>query len=278
MSGATAKGSSIEFSQHVHGHLFGMTLNLDTIWATVVAGLIVIGLGLWARAKLTRNPDDQVPSKVQLIWEAVVNEVNTQVEANLGRLHPVAVPLAVSLFLVILIANWLEIIPSEPDGVHLLPAPTADTNFTFAMAITTMITVWIYGIRSQGLRAYLKHFTQPYLIMTPLNILEELVKPFTLALRLFGNIFAGSLMISIIGSLPVFFVVPANAIWKAFDTMFLGAIQAFIFGLLTIIYFGMAGGHGQHEEEEEHATSAQVSKDEYEDVPRKEPQVVGQPS
>jgi F-type H+-transporting ATPase subunit a len=121
-----------------------------------------------------------------------------------------------------------------------------------------MVGVWIYGIRSKGLRGYLKHFLEPYPILLPLNIIEELVKPLTLALRLFGNIFAGGIMISLIAVLlPKWVNWLPNVIWKLFDTLFLGAIQAFIFALLTVLYFGLAGaGHGDEEHEHGSKTPA----------------------
>jgi F-type H+-transporting ATPase subunit a len=254
--------------EHPEWHAFGMTFNADTIWTTAIAGTLVVLLGFMARHYLTKDEADHVPSKVQLIWEGVVGEVNTQVEDNLGRVHPLVVPLAVSLFFFILIANWLELIPSEPTKhIHVLPAPTSDTNLTYAMAILVMVGVWGFGIRQKGLKGYLRHFLEPYPILLPLNVLEELVKPITLALRLFGNIFAGGILLALIaglidwkiGGFPIgggfewFF----NIIWKLFD-MFIGAIQAFIFSLLTVLYFGMAGaGHADHDDQaHDHAADA----------------------
>ena len=128
------------------------------------------------------------------------------------------------------------------------------------MAFIVIVGVWTFGIRQKGLKGYLKHFLEPYPILLPLNILEELVKPITLALRLFGNIFAGGIMIALIGGLvslapgniPVGGLIAGvlSVIWKLFDTMFLGALQAFIFALLTVLYFGMAGaGHEEHDDE-----------------------------
>jgi F-type H+-transporting ATPase subunit a len=248
----SSESSSIEIGEHVTTTAFGMTFNLDTIWATIVAGALVVVLGLVARNYLTKDSEDHVPSKVQLLWEAVVNEVNSQVEDNLGRVHPLAAPLAVALFFFILFANWLELIPSEWNHAtgHLLPAPTADTNLTYALAAITIISVWVYGIRQKGVKGYFKHFLEPYPWMLPLELLQELIKPITLALRLFGNIFAGGIMLSLIALIPWYFGMPvANVVWKLFD-MFIGLIQAFIFALLTVLYFAMAGGKaGEHDEE-----------------------------
>ena len=168
-------------------------------------------------------------------------------------MHPYAAPLAISLFFFILFANWLELLPlkvNEHD--HLLVVPTADTNLTYALAAVTIISVWAYGIRQKGLKGYLKHFFEPFPVMFPLNLLEELIKPITLALRLFGNIFAGGIMLALIGLMPFYIVWAPNLLWKAFGGA-IAVIQAFIFALLTVLYFAMAGaGHGDEHDEHEH--------------------------
>jgi F-type H+-transporting ATPase subunit a len=108
---------------------------------------------------------------------------------------------------------------------------------------------------------------EPYPILLPLELLQDLLKPITLALRLFGNIFAGGIMIALIGSLvsiaplhiPLggLFAVILTVVWKLFDTVFLGGLQAFIFALLTVLYFGMAGsGHEEHDTEDHEQASA----------------------
>ena len=241
-------GSTIEIGHHVQREFAGMTFNIDTIFSTFVAGGIVLIMGLILRSRLAK-PHDHVPSKLQLIWESVVGEVNRQVEDNLGRVHPYVAPLAISLFFFILIANWLELVPSKlnEDGPHLLSAPTADTNLTYALAAITIVSVWVYGIRTKGAKGFFRHFMEPFPVLLPLNILEELVKPITLALRLFGNIFAGGIMLALIGLIPIWAAWLPNILWKAFD-MFIGGIQAFIFALLAVLYFAMAGaGHDEHE-------------------------------
>ena len=93
--------STIEIGHHVEREFLGMTWNLDTIWTTVIAGSIVLFLGFWARKQLTKDTEDHVPTKLQLIWEAVVSEVTTQVEANLGKVNPFVVPLAVAFTMAI---------------------------------------------------------------------------------------------------------------------------------------------------------------------------------
>ncbi|HSV37316.1 MAG TPA: F0F1 ATP synthase subunit A [Nocardioidaceae bacterium] len=254
----------IQIGHHVERHFLGMTWNLDTIWTTLIAGGLVLILGFVARRQLTKDTADHVPTKIQILWEAIVGEVNKQVEDNLGRVHPLVVPLAVSLFFFILFANWLELLPTKiNEHLHLTPAPTADTNLTYAMAIMVMVGVWGFGIQQKGLKGYLKHFLEPFPILLPLNILEELTKPITLALRLFGNIFAGGIMLSLITLIPIYALWAPNLLWKVFD-MFIGGIQAFIFALLTVLYFAMAGAghdHDDHAEHEEHDKSDKNDKE-----------------
>jgi F-type H+-transporting ATPase subunit a len=108
--------------------------------------------------------------------------------------------------------------------------------------------VQIYSIRILGLRGFLRRFTKPFemapvvrALFVPLNVIEELVKPITLSLRLFGNIFAGEVMIFLLTTkFPVWASWIPVVVWKFFDVFFVGSIQAFIFMLLTVIYFGMA--------------------------------------
>jgi F-type H+-transporting ATPase subunit a len=262
MSAAVTSGvwaADIQIGHHVERHFLGMTFNMDTIWTTLIAGAIVLGLGFWARAQLTRQADDHVPTKLQIMWEAVIDQVQTQVEDNLGKVNRTVVMIAVAEFFFILVCNWLEMIPSEPNkDWHFLPSPTADTNLTYAMAVMVMIGVWTYGIREKGAKGYFSHFLQPFPFLLPLNIIEEITKPISLALRLFGNIFAGGILLALIGSLTAWSIgaIPVGGVlsvlfailWKLFD-MAIGLIQAFIFALLTVLYFGMAGaGHDEHDE------------------------------
>lgn len=123
-------------------------------------------------------------------------------------------------------------------------APTADVNLTYALGL--IISIWSIatGIRLRGTRSYLSHLKEPYVFLAPINVLEELIKPFTLALRLFGNIFAGTVMLLIFTLLPAYILWLPNVGWKIFD-LFIGLIQAFIFALLTLLYFGTAIGEAE---------------------------------
>lgn len=232
MSSARPVAIDINPGEHVEWHLFGVTLNGDTIMGTLIAGAIIIGLGLLVR----RSASTREPGKLQLSYEAVVEGVEAQVEESIGvKTAPFVIPLAMTLFLFILVANWIALVPT---GHHpeYVPPPASDVNLTYALALTVVLWMHIVGIRKKGFRGYYHHLFQPYWFMFPINLVEELAKPITLALRLFGNIFSGVIMVSLIAAFPAFLLWLPDIIWKIFDA-FIGLIQAFIFALLTVLYF-----------------------------------------
>jgi len=236
---------TIEIGRHVTRTIFGSPVNIDDLFSVVLAGLVIVALGLWLRVKATAG----VPGKLQLAFEAIVGAVENQVDQSMGSKGMFAVPLAVTLFLFILICNWFEIIPTEvPGHFQVLPSPTGDINLPFAMAATVFIVVTFTWIRVNGFKGYITHFAKPYKILTPINVIEELVKPMTLTLRLFGNLFASAILLSLIAALPAIWVLPLpllTVVWKLFAGLFVAPVQAFIFALLTLIYLESAvtGSH-----------------------------------
>ena len=246
---------------HPTWHYGSLVFNSDTIIATVISAGVVVLLGFLVRSKVSVEN----PGKLQLAFEGLTGWVNETVEANLGRLHPFVVPLAFALFIFILVANVIHFVPT--DG--FVVAANADTNLTYAMAFLVIIGVHVFAVKHHGIGEYLKGYLKPYPVMAPLTILEEIIKPFTLALRLFGNIFAGGIMLALIGQMPFYVQWLPSTIWQLFD-IFIGLIQAFIFALLTILYFGMAAsGHGG-DEGHEHGDHNDASDDqdrETNDVP-----------
>jgi F-type H+-transporting ATPase subunit a len=230
-----AEGGDVQVGEHLQWHVFGLTVNVDTVISTAIAAAIVLGFGLYLAAKATAK----VPSGLQLVFETVIDQIERQVERNIGiRTAPFVVPLAVSLFFFILISNWLAILPHAWE--EYVRPPTSDVNLTFALSFFVLILVHLTGLRTKG-KHYFRHFARPYRIMLPLNILDELVRPVTLALRLFGNMLASTVMVSVLGLLPAAVSWAPTAAWEVFD-LFIGLLQALIFTLLTIIYFGFAAG------------------------------------
>lgn len=222
---------SLPVGQFVQAKVDGFTFNLDTIWSTGVAGLIVIVLGL----AVARSASRHVPGKLQLFWEVVVGAVQKQVEQSIGPKAGPVVPLAIVLFVFIFVSNLLEIIPSGARQVAL-PSPTADINTPLAMAAVVFVVYTLAGFKHKGVKGYFRRYVQPSWLLLPINVVEEVVKPFTLSLRLFGNLFSGGLMIMLLSLLPFWVTWLPTAAWKLFD-MGIGVIQALIFALLTILYY-----------------------------------------
>ena len=183
-----------------------------------------------------------MPSKLQMVLEFLTSYARGLINETVGEDAGFVLPIAATVGLYILVANWLDFLPLG--FTPLLKPANADLNQTLAMAIVVFVIVEAYAIKVRGVGGYLKHFMRPP--FPPLTIIEEIVKPVTLSLRLFGNIFAGLLMVYLITLVPQTFAwtTPLSAAgliaWKFFDVFFVGTIQAFIFMLLTIIYFGQA--------------------------------------
>ncbi|MEI7779681.1 MAG: F0F1 ATP synthase subunit A [Actinomycetes bacterium] len=214
--------------------LFGMTISLDIVWSSLAAAAVVLGLGFAMRAKATSG----VPGKLQLIWETLTEQVSEIAGSALGPAGRKFVPLAMSIFIFILVCNWIEVIPSGHNP-EWFPAPTSDVNLPLAMALTVIALVHYNSIKARGFKGYFKHYLEPYPVMLPINIIEEITKPITLTFRLFGNLFASVLMVTVITALVPIWAIPFGELpWKIF-AMAIGAIQAFIFALLTIIYLGI---------------------------------------
>ena len=211
------------------------TVDLDVVWTTLIACAILLTFGFLMRRKVTSG----VPGKLQLFWEVLVEQVSDLAESAIGPNGRKFVGLGITVFFFILICNWLAFIPSGDPGI--LAPPTGDVNLPLALAVIVIFLVHWNSVKARGVRGYFKHYAQPYAALTPINIIEEITKPITLTFRLFGNIFSGVLMIAVIVTLiPPYASWIGLAVWKPFDELFIGAIQAFIFALLTIIYLGMA--------------------------------------
>jgi F-type H+-transporting ATPase subunit a len=236
------------------------TLNYESLISSAVAIAATLGVAFWLRSKLRSGE----PGKVQAVFELGYDALRSLVKTNVSGDALFIIPLALTLFLYILVANWIELLPIGL--VPILHGANADLNQTLAMAIVVIVVVQWYSIRVLGFVGYLRRFTKPFelpwparIVFIPLNVIEEVTKPVTLAFRLFGNIFAGAAIIGLIVSfaglsLPVVGTVPGTIIgsvllvvWKTFDVLFIGFIQAFIFMLLTVVYFGMAREGLEHE-------------------------------
>jgi F-type H+-transporting ATPase subunit a len=193
----------------------------------IVTWIIMAFLVAFAAAVTPRL--DPVPSKTQTFLEVIVSAVDDQIRSTmLVEPGPYRAFIG-TIFIFILVANWSSLIPGmEPPTAHL------ETDAAFA-ALVFCATVF-YGVRSRGLSGYLATFAEPTWIMIPLNIVEQFTRIFSLIVRLFGNImsgvFIGAIVLSLAGLLvPIPFM--------ALDVL-TGAIQAYIFSVLAMVFIGAA--------------------------------------
>lgn len=246
---------AIEVGHHPFAHVFGLTIDIDIVASTLLAAAIVLAL-FFAAAKRAKKSDG-VPGKLQLSFEILIEQIGELAESAIGKKHYKRfMPLSLTLFLFILVCNWLGALPAIMVNIHdaeyeLLPPPTSDVNLPLAMAMVVIVWVNFESIRARGIGGYAAHFFQPFKALAPINLIEEIIKPVTMTFRLFGNMFSGLLMIMVMTTLLPLYALPfGELIWKPFD-MGIGVIQAFIFMLLTILYFGMAMSHHEDEHADE---------------------------
>lgn len=221
-------------------NLFGFgPVNVKTLVMTWVVMLLVILFTVAA----TRNMKVDRPGKLQLIVEEMYQFLKGLVDDNLDPKKGAGLmALIFSLFIYLLFSNLWGLVPT-------MMSPTADVNTTLGMAIMVFILVQILGLKYKGGK-FFKHFIEPFPFFLPLVIVEELAKPITLAFRLYGNIYAGEVLIAVLlGLIPltatIFGGFIASVIWLGFS-IFVGFIQAFIFTMLTIAYISQAVEEHEH--------------------------------
>lgn len=203
----------------------GVTVHMQTLYMSWLAMIIVIVICMAATWK-----HQLVPSGIQNIVEMFIEWLGGLMEANMGKGgRRLMTPFIITLFLYIFVGNEIGMIPSV--GIHLT-SPTNDINVALGLSIPVALLVYIIGIAKQGL-GYFKKFLHPYAVFLPLNIIEDLARPVTMAARLFGNILAGEILLGVLYKFSVTtWLVPD--LWMGFS-LCVGILQAFIFTMLTII-------------------------------------------
>lgn len=168
-------------------------------------------------------------SRKQALIESLVVVIQKQIEETTQEKTDRYLPFIGTLFLFILVSNLISVIP----GVY---PPTASLSTTAALAISVFVAVPIFGISSRGMKNYFEYYIQPTPLMLPFNIIGELSRTLALAVRLFGNIMSGSLIVAILlGLSPLFFPV----VMQAFGLL-IGVIQAYVFAILALVYIASA--------------------------------------
>lgn len=245
------------------------TLNVDTLFFSVIIGIGVLLLLYFGARKVTTG----VPGKLQNFAELMLVFADNQVKDCFHGKSKLIGPLALTIFVWVFVMNFMDILPVDmlpaaagaALGVHKLKVvPTNDLNMTLAMAVSVFFLIIFYSIKIKGLKGFIKELTlQPFnhWLFIPFNLLLELVgliaKPISLALRLFGNLYAGELIFillalltfnitsgSVLGSISLGatqFVL--SLAWSIFHILVI-TLQAFIFMVLTIVYLSLA--HEDH--------------------------------
>ena len=217
-----------------------VTFNLTLLAMTLIAVLVVFGYIYWASRKMTIRPKGK-----QNVLEYAYDFVVGFTKGNIGEHYIKDYSLFLFvLFLFLLVANNIGLMAKieTTNGYNLWTSPTANLGYDFAFSFLITLIAYVEGIRRRGVKEYLKAFVTPG-FMTPMNILEESTNFASLALRIFGNIFAGEVLASLLVNLShqAFYWYPfafiGSMAWTAFS-IFISCIQAYVFTMLSSIYIG----------------------------------------
>jgi len=265
---STEAGGLSEYIQHHLTHLTPhlseggfWSWHLDSLAVSIVLGVLALGW-FWSKA---RKATSGVPGKGQALVELVVEFVDGQVKDVFHGDRKFLAPLALTVFLWVVLMNTMDLLPVDllpwllgKLGIgHFRAVPTADVNMTFAMSITVLLLIIFFSFKAKGAGGYMHElFTAPFgahpLLWIPnflLNMVELLSKPVSLAMRLFGNMYAGELVFMLIagmfaaGSVVLYGLgIVGYAAWSIFHILII-LLQAFIFMVLTVVYISMAHEH-----------------------------------
>jgi len=212
-----------------------------TTWLAMALALLLLG---WVGSSY-RSPR---AGRTQTVFEGIIDYIADTVHGSLGKNGEPFVPFFIALFIFLFLLNQFGIFPFKALGLPFGGSPTADLNTTVPYALVIFFMIWFTAIRQKGIGAF-GHLFNP-LALAPINILEELVRPVTLAARLFFNIFVGELLYIIIASITTAKVsigafnlslaVAVLPFFIQFFNFFVGTVQAFVFTLLGIVYLSLA--------------------------------------
>jgi F-type H+-transporting ATPase subunit a len=238
------------------------TYNVDSIFFSVTLGLLFVVSFFLAARKATAG----VPGRFQLFVEVLIDFIDTQVRDSFHGTSKLIAPLALTIFCWILLLNFMDVVPVDLFPVigqkagleHLKVVPTTDLNITLGMSLTVFLLVMFYSFKIKGFGGFgwelLTHpfgkWMMPFNLL--LNLIEHLARPVSLALRLFGNLYAGEVIFLLLAVLGGSFAINSFAgmggaigqllfgtVWAVFHILVI-PLQAFIFTVLTIVYLAQA--------------------------------------
>lgn len=230
-----------------------MSINVDSMGWSLFLGLLF----MWLFRKAAKSATSGAPGGFQNAVEIVIEFINQSVKDGFHGKNALVAPLSLTIFMWILFMNTMDLVPVDlipyvagQMGIHYMKiVPTTDPNITFGMSITVFLLMIFFSIREKGLGGFVGELTlQPFgKFMIPFNLVLEGVglfaKPISLALRLYGNLFAGELIFIMIALMPFWIQWVLSVPWAIFHILII-VLQAFIFMMLTIVYMNMA--HEKH--------------------------------
>lgn len=185
--------------------------------------MLLLGIGSWL---VTRHLSTGIHlSRWQNLLEVLVSGLRDQIQQVSGQKTDRYLPFIGTLFIFIATSDFLEIVPG-------FRPPTSSLSTTAALAMCVFFAVPLFGIQQEGISGYLKHYFEPTPIMFPFLLISEFSRTLALAVRLFGNVMSGGMIVTILLSItPLFFPIVMQAL-----SLLMGVIQAYIFAILAIVY------------------------------------------
>ncbi|MEJ2515475.1 MAG: F0F1 ATP synthase subunit A [Gammaproteobacteria bacterium] len=247
--------SPTEYVQHHLEHLSTgegfMTVHWDTLFFSWLTGLIFLGIFVFAARRVTSG----VPGGLQNFVEVTLDFIDNSVKEAFHGPREFVAPLALTIFVWVLFWNLMDLIPVDllPNlaaavGIdYLRVVPSADMNATFGLSLTVLALIIIYSIKGKGVGGFTKELLfHPFgknVLLIPFNLIlntvELIAKPVSLALRLFGNLYAAEMIFILIAMLPFWAQWVPGSAWAIFHILVI-PLQAFIFMTLTIVYLSLA--------------------------------------
>jgi F-type H+-transporting ATPase subunit a len=224
--------------------IFGLEIASIDINETVVVSWIVMVILIIASLLLTRKLR-QIPRGAQALLEAAIEFLNKLSREHFGRRARIYGPYIGTVFLFLLLANLIPVLSPlsislfdiEPDFV--IKPPARDINLTAALALVSILMVLIGGLRARGIKGWAKNLLHPVPMMLPFNLLEYIIRPASLCLRLFGNILGGYIIMLLIEkALPIPLGIPV--LLSVYFDFLDGLIQAMVFTFLTVLFVAEA--------------------------------------
>lgn len=208
-------------------------ISATLVFTWAVMGVLVLGSWLVTRNLSTGTSLSRGQNLLEILVDVIQGQIREVTQQDPGRY----LPFVGTLFLFIAASNVLSLVPG-------FRSPTGSLSTTAALALCAFVAVPIFGIAARGLLAFLKSYVEPSVFMLPFNVIGELTRTVALALRLFGNVMSGSMMVATaLAIAPLFFPIIMSAVG-----LLVGLIQAYIFSILALVF--IASATRAHQEQE----------------------------